>query len=86
MKINNIDDLRSVVVNALEELRDKKITIEEAGVTGKLCESVTSTLKLQVEVAKMLGREPNVPFLGETCSGRLIDLSHKNTIKKLIRS
>ena len=82
MKIKNIDDLRNHAIDALEKLSSGKIDVEEAGVTGKLCESVMSTLKLQVEVAKMLGREPNIPFLGKSGEGKIIDVK-KNAKKQL---
>ena len=80
MSIKNIEDLRQHAIEALEKLSEGKIDVEEAGVTGKLCESVMSTLKLQVDVAKMLGREPNIPFLGNTAHGNIIDV--KRSAKK----
>lgn len=81
MNIKNIDDLRQHALNTLEDLEIGKISIEQAGVTGKLCENVMSTLKTQIEVAKMLGREPNIPFLGNTSKGRLISIKQTKRLE-----
>lgn len=84
MKIENIEDLRDHAIETLEKLSSGEISIEQAGVTGKLCENVMSTVKIQVEVAKMLGREPNIPFLGNTAKGRLITFNSKKLCNKKI--
>jgi len=81
VNIKNIDDLRQHALNTLEDLEIGKISIEQAGVTGKLCENVMSTLKTQIEVAKMLGREPNIPFLGNTSKGRLISIKQTKRLE-----
>ena len=75
MSINNIDDLRQHAIDTLMKLSKNTISIEEAGVTGKLCENIVSTIKVQLEYAKMLEQSPDINFL-EGCTipnGRIID-------------
>lgn len=79
MDISDIDSLRNYAIATLKKLSNREITIEEAGVTGKLCENVVSTIKVQLEYAKMLDQEPNIQFL-ENCTlpkGRLIESAKK---------
>lgn len=64
MLIENITDLRDDALRTLDKLQQKKIDINEAGATSKLYENIMSTVKTQLEVAKMIGRQPNIPFLG----------------------
>ena len=75
MQITDIDKLRKHAIDTLEKLSRKEITTEEAGVTGKLCENVISTIKVQLEYAKMLHNDPEIKFL-ENCTlprGRIIE-------------
>jgi len=75
MSIKNIDELRKHAIDTLTKLSTGEISTEQADVTGKLCENVVSTLKIQLEYSKMLGQEPTVTFL-EDCTlpnGRLIE-------------
>jgi hypothetical protein len=75
VEIKDIDELRQHAISTLQKLSKGAISTEEAGVTGKLCENVVSTLKVQLEYAKMLDQQPNIDFL-ENCTlpkGRLIE-------------
>jgi hypothetical protein len=86
MTILDIEALRQHAIDALEKLSKKEITIEEAGVTGKLCENVVSTLKIQLEYSKMTEDEPNIPFLGD-CQlkkGKLIEQIKEDKKMKLL--
>lgn len=71
-KIENIDDLRDVAIEALLDLRAGKIDAAEAGAAGKLCEGVYASAKLQLEYAKLNNRIPHIPFLGEL-KGQLLE-------------
>lgn len=91
MAIENIDALRDFALFTLTRLSKGEITTEEAGVTGKLCENVVSTLKVQLEYAKMLGEIPKINFLsGSTipetrlmnASRRLQQIDHKKEEEK----
>lgn len=65
-KPKHIDELRDHALDTLDKLVKKQISIEEAGVTGKLYESVVSTLKIQIEYAKAIDKQPNIKFLQST--------------------
>lgn len=80
MQIRDIDALRKHAIETLEKLSKGTISTEEAGVTGKLCENVVSTLKVQLEYAKMLSQEPDIAFLESSTlpKGRLIDAVKDN--------
>ena len=64
MKLKTIENLREHALETLDKLSKGSIDTAEAGVTGKLCESVMSTIKAQLEYARMLGKEPFIPFMG----------------------
>lgn len=75
MSIRNMADLRENAIETLQLLRERKISIEEAGVTGKLYENVISSVKTQIEYAKATKQLPLIDFL-EDCTlpaGRLLD-------------
>lgn len=61
--LSNINDLRAHALETLKKLEKGKIDVEEAGVTGKLYESVMSSLKLELEYHKMLGQQAKIHFL-----------------------
>lgn len=69
-KIKNITELRDHALDTLEKLAQQKIDIAEAGVTGKLCEGVISTIKAQLEYSRMLGEEPKIPFMSGSTTGK----------------
>lgn len=78
-QITDIDSLRQHAIDTLAKLSKREISVEEAGVTGKLCENIVSTVKVQLEYAKMLQQEPDINFL-ERCTmpkGRLIEETKK---------
>lgn len=61
--INNISDLRDHAVLTLEKLSKKYIDVTEAGVTAKLCETIVSTIKAQLEYHRMLEVKTHISFL-----------------------
>jgi hypothetical protein len=63
VKIKNSEDLRSYMLDMMEDLRTGDISVEEAGVAGKLCEGVISSLKVEMQYAHMVGLQPRLPFL-----------------------
>lgn len=82
-KIKNIDDLRQDALDTLEKLSNGEIDVDQAGVTAKLYESVMSTVKTQLQVAVMLRREPNIPFLGDCDKGNMLVHESKSHFKIL---
>lgn len=73
-KIKDIGMLRDHAIMTLEQLSNGEIDTAQAGVSGKLCEGVIATVKAELEYARMLGQEPNIPFMrvGENAT-KLID-------------
>ena len=82
-KIKNIDDLRQDALDTLEKLSNGEIDVDQAGVTSKLYENVMSTVKTQIQVAVMLRREPNIPFLGDCGKGDFLVHESKAHLKIL---
>jgi len=72
-KIKNIEELRNHALDTLEKLANGSIDTAEAGVTGKLCEGVIATVKSQLEYARMLDQQPEIPFMMQKVSGNLIE-------------
>ena len=65
-------------MDTLQKLADGEIDTQEAGVTGKLIEGVISTVKSQIEYARMLNKEPNIPFMGNLSKNRSVMIEHKS--------
>lgn len=70
-KITNITELCEHALGTLEKLSKKQIEVAEAGVTGKLYETVISSLKLQLVYAEMRDEEPNIDFI-ESGKGKAV--------------
>jgi hypothetical protein len=63
-KLQTIDDLRELALEALEKLRDGRIDLAEAVATGKLCDSVINTVKSQMDYNRMVDEKSNkIPFM-----------------------
>ena len=93
LKLKSIEQLRNHALEALEDLRSGKIDCIQAGVTGKLCENVISTVKAQLEFARMLNKEPSIDFMGDLSKNKTLmspkdvkyiegEISAYNPIKK----
>lgn len=65
MSIKNLDQLRDFALRSLEELAKGKIDVEEAGARSKLMENVVSGVKLQLQYATLVGRQPKIDFVGK---------------------
>jgi hypothetical protein len=61
--INTIDALRNHALKTLKRLREGEIDVQEAAVTGKVCDVVIHTIKAQIDYHKMLGQTPQIPFM-----------------------
>lgn len=62
-KINSIEDLRDFALETLEKLTNGEIDTTQAGLTGKLCENVISTVKSQLEYYRMTDQQAHIPFM-----------------------
>lgn len=69
-KINSIEALRDHALLTLEKLAGGEIDTTEAGVTGKLCESVISTIKAQLEYSRLVDEAPQIPFMQNSHIGK----------------
>lgn len=80
-KIKTIEELRDHALDTLNKLADGSIDVAEAGVTGKLCESVISTVKTQLDYYRMIQEQPQIAFMGnhlkaiegEVMKGKLLE-------------
>ena len=72
-RINSIEALRDHALETLEKLAAGSIDTTEAGVTGKLCESVISTIKAQLEYSRMIDEEPQIPFMQQSHKGKTLE-------------
>lgn len=75
-KISTIQDLRDHALLTIQKLANGDIDTSEAGVTGKLCESVIATVKSQLEYSRMLDETPEIPFMQNSHKGTKT-LEHK---------
>lgn len=71
MSIKNIEDLRDHVLATLEKLSKNKIDLNEASITAKLSETTISSIKIELEYARLMNRPTKIPF---------IEVCHKNNI------
>lgn len=72
-KIKNVEELRDFALETLERLSNGEIDTAQAGVTGKLCEGVISTVKTQMEYFRMIGEEQPIPFMLQPNKPKLIE-------------
>ncbi len=71
-KVKNITELRDFGLEILEKLAENKIDTTEAGVSGKIIETVISSIKTQIEYHRLLGQEPEIPFMSQGVNQKLI--------------
>lgn len=57
--------MRDHAIETLEKLESGKIDVAEAGVTGKLYETVISSIKTQLQYSEMNGVTPYIEFMGD---------------------
>lgn len=58
-----MQNLREHAANALNMLRDGDIDVATAIATSKLCDTVISTVKSEMEYSAMTEEKPDIPFL-----------------------
>lgn len=73
-KINNVEELRNLALDALEKLTRGEIDTAQALTHAKLCDSVILTIKTQLEYSRMVGESPSIPFMKSTHEMKLIDV------------
>lgn len=63
MGIKNIEELRNAGLEILDQLKSKKISPAEAGITAKIFETIMTSVRLQMEYSHQLKEVPQIPFL-----------------------
>lgn len=79
-KITNMRQLRDRVLQAIQDLEDGKIELNEAATIAKLSETVISGLKSEMQYAILTNSEPNIPFYGETSGKELSNISKRKLL------
>ena len=61
--LSTIMDLRNHALRTIMRLERGEIDVNEVGVVGKLYESVISSVKTEIQYAKMLNLKPKIAFI-----------------------
>lgn len=64
MSITNITELRNDALYNLERLKKGEIGVDELGAISKVYQNIMVSLKLEMEVASLLGVVPEIEFMG----------------------
>lgn len=71
-QINDLKDLRDHALNALKRLESGECDVKEVAVIGKLSETIIAGVRVQMEYAHALGREPKIDFVGDCLGAKTI--------------
>ncbi len=71
-QINDLKDLREHALNALKRLENGECDVKEVAVIGKLSETIIAGVRVQMEYACALGREPKIDFVGDCLGAKTI--------------
>lgn len=78
INVTDITSLRNFALDTLQRLVNHEIDIEEAAQTSKLTENVVSTLKLELEYARLFDKREPIEFLeNHSANGKLIEMKPK---------
>jgi hypothetical protein len=82
--ISNIEQLRDHALATIKRLNNGQLSVEEAGVTAKLYESVISASKTELAYHHMLGQKPKIEFLegAKLVQGNIIDANPQIFLEK----
>ena len=61
--VTNIVELRSEICNALNELRSKKLSLNEAKEIKSLANTIVSTINIELKAHALSKTTPNIDFL-----------------------
>jgi hypothetical protein len=62
-EINDIENLRKRLLNAVEEIDDDPASVVQAREIGNLAGKVIGTIRCELEYARITKRKPVIPFL-----------------------
>jgi hypothetical protein len=63
MELLNINDLRTVLAEEIIKLRNKETTPAAVNAITNATGKILSTVKLEIEYAKLLNKAPMIPFI-----------------------
>jgi len=73
MKLDNLEDLRDHLLQTLVDLDEGEIELDQASIVAKLSEAIVSGIKTELEYARLINKEPNIPFLNKNVkNGKLL--------------
>lgn len=61
----NINDLREILSQEIDKLREGKTTPASINAITNATGKIFSSIKLQMEYAKLLGEKPDIKFIGD---------------------
>jgi hypothetical protein len=64
-KPTNITELRDMVLDTFQDLKEGKIETSEALSISKLCDTVLGTIKTEIDYAKLTSQTPQISFMGQ---------------------
>lgn len=62
----NINDLREILSQEIDKLREGKTTPASINAITNATGKIFSSIKLQMEYAKLLGEKPDIKFIGSS--------------------
>ena len=63
MPINNMNDIRAILCDEIEKLRDNKTTAANVNAVTNATGKILSTIKLEIEYAKLANKRPTSNFI-----------------------
>lgn len=61
--INTVNDLRSILADEIKKIRDGTTTAANVNAITNATGKILSTIKLEIEYNKLLGKTPFIPFI-----------------------
>ncbi len=63
--IKTVNDLRSILAEEIQKVREGKTTAANVNAVTNATGKILSTIKMEIEYNKLLGKTPNIPFIGD---------------------
>jgi len=70
--IKTIDDIRTVLVDEINKIRSGSTTAANVNAVTNATGKILSTVKLELEYNKLLGKTPHIPFIENVAAQRAI--------------
>lgn len=56
-RIPTANDVKRIALETIEQLRNRSMKVDQANAISKLCNNIISTVHLEIEATKLMGRE-----------------------------